>query len=369
MLKTFKYRLYPSKKQITTLNQTLEECRKLYNHLLKERKNIWEKDKKSISCFEQCNTFKQLKTDKPNLKIVHSQVLQNVAIRIELAFQSFFRRVKSGEKPGYPRFKGKFRYDSFTYPQSGFKIIEDKSVVQLSQIGKIKIKLHRLIEGNIKTCTISKTATNKWHVTFGCEVEPKPLPQNTEEIGIDMGLESFAVLSNGEIIKNPRFFRRGEKILAKAQRKFSKQEKGSIKRNKVCKVVAHIHERIANKRLDFIHKNARNLVNRFGIIIIEDLSINNMKKDNFRCINKSIGDAAWRMFADLLSTKAEEAARKVIKINPAYTSQTCSQCGQRHKLKLSERVFECPYCHLSLNRDFNASLNILSLGMKRLASA
>ncbi len=371
MRKSFKYRLYPSKKQISIFNQTLNNCRWLYNHLLEQRKNAWEQNKKSISCFEQCNTFKLLKQEKPNLKIVYSQVLQNVAIRIDFAFKAFFRRTKVGEKPGYPRFRGKFRYDSFTYPQKGFKIIEEKNIIQLSKIGKIKIVYHRQIRGNIKTCTIRKTRTNKWFIIFSCEIK-NTLPIKISiknKVGIDMGLESFATLSNNKKIETPHFFRKEEKTLAKAQRKFSKQEKRTNKRKKLGKIVCHIHERISNKRHNFIHQLSHNLVKNFDFIAIENLSINNMKKNNFHNINKSIGDAAWRMFLDNISYKAAWAGKKCIKVNPAYTSQTCSQCGHRHKLKLSERIFKCPYCHLSLNRDYNASLNILTLGMQSLALA
>jgi len=363
MKKTFKYRVYPSKKQVAILTKTLDECRWLYNHFLEQRKNAWEKDQQSISCFDQCNTLKTLKEERPSLKSVHSQVLQNVAIRIDFAFKNFFRRVKGGEKPGYPRFRSEFRYDSFTYPQVGFEIIEDKQAVRLSKIGDVKIKYHRPIEGTIKTCAIKRTRTEKWFISFSCIVEtPEVVCPVKNAVGIDVGLKSFAVLSNGEKVENPKFFKQEEKNLAKAQRKFSAIEKGMPERRKYGKVVCRIHERISNKRYNFSHQLSRALVNRFDLIAIEDLSINDMKKDNFRCVNKSIGDAAWNMLFDQLSYKAEYAGTQVVKINPAHTSQTCSRCGNRQKLKLSERIFICHCCSLSIDRDFNASLNILALG-------
>lgn len=365
MRKTFQYRIYPTKKQTAILEKTLDDCRWLYNHLLEQRKTLWESEKKSISCFNQCNTFKTLKQENPFLAEIHSQILQNVAVRIDLAFKAFFRRIKSGDKHGYPRFRGKFRYDSFTYPQSGFKIF--KNIVQLSKIGSIKVNFHRPAEGVIKICTIRRKPTGKWFVSFACEVDHKIIEKSVNPvIGIDMGLEKFATLSNGEQIENPRFFRKEEKSLAKAQRKLSAQEKGSKARTKARKVVAHVHERINNKRHNFAHQESRKLINRFNTICVENLSINEMKKDNFHSMNKSIGDAAWRMFLDFISNKAACAGQKCIKINPAYTSQTCSQCGNRHKLKLSDRIYHCPFCNLSLNRDFNASLNILSLGLQTL---
>jgi putative transposase len=365
MKKTFRYRIFPTRKQITIFDQTLDSCRWLYNHFLEQRINAWRNNKKSLSRYGQDATLKALKREYPFLSDMFSQVLQNISMRIDLAFRAFFRRIKSGDTPGLPRFRGKFRYDSFTYPQHGFKIL--KNVVQLSKIGGVKIKLHRPIEGNIKTCTIRRTPTGKWFITFACEIEHKTVEQPVKpSIGIDMGLEHFLTTSNGEHIENPRFFRKEEKTLAKAQRKLSAQKKASRARIKARKVVARIHERIKNKRHNFAHQEACKLVNKYNTMCVEDLSINDMQKDNFHCINKSISDVAWRMFIDQLKLKAEEAGKKLIKINPAYTSQTCSVCGNRQKLKLSDRIYNCNCCGFSLNRDINAALNIMSLGMQRL---
>jgi len=368
MRKTFRYRIYPTGKQTKALEGTLDGCRWVYNHFLEERKNAWEMEKKSLSRYGQCNTLKELKKEYPFLNDIFSQVLQDVSTRIDLAFRAFFRRVKTGGVPGYPRFRGKFRYDSFSYPQNGFKLLD--GTIKLSKIGCIKIKQHRQPEGTIKTCTVRHTSTGKWFVTFACNIDHIPTEKTIESvIGLDMGIESFATLSNGERIENPRFFKKEEKALAKAQRKLSKQEKGSVTRLKARKIVARVHERIDWRRHDFAHQESRKLVNRFDTIVIEDLAINDMKKNNFRSINKSINDVAWRQFLDFISYKAEWAGGKCVKVNPAYTSQTCSQCGNRHKLKLSERVYHCVSCDLSLHRDENAALNILSLGLKTLGLA
>lgn len=368
MRKTFRYRIFPSKSQTTKFEQTLDGCRWLYNHFLEERKNAWETEKKSISRYDQVNSIPKLKKEHPFLSGVFSQTLQEVAVRLDLAFRAFFRRCKSGENPGYPRFRGKFRYDSFTYPQAGFKLL--KNVVQLSKIGGVKIKLHRPIEGQIKTCTVCRSATGKWYVTFSCVIDHTPSTKAVEpSIGIDMGLASFATFSDGCKVDNPRFFKHEEKNLAKAQRKLSKQAKGSEFRAKARKVVSRIHERIAWKRENFAHQEARKIVDRFNTVAVEDLAINNIKKDNFRCINKSIGDVAWRQFLQFISFKAEWAGNKCIQVNPAFTSQTCSSCGNRHKLELSDRVYHCPCCNLSLDRDLNAAINILGLGLQSLGSA
>ena len=362
MRKTFKYRIYPTKKQDRIMRQWLEECRWLFNHFLAERKNAWEQEQKSLSLYEQHASLPALKEQRPSLASVHSQVLQNVAVRIDLAFKAFFRRVKASEKPGYPRFRGKGRYDSFTFPQSGFSL--DGNILRLSKIGNVKVVLHRPVEGNIKTCTIKRSSTDKWYVMFSCEWEPTPLPENNEAVGIDVGLHSFATLSTGEHIENPRFFRQEEKALAKAQRKLSKAEKGTLERKKRRKVVARIHERIAWKRQDFIHQHSRRIINRFGIIAVEDIHVNRMLHNH--CLAKSISDAAWSGFFQLLAQKAAWAARQFVAVNPAYTSQTCSSCGHRQKMPLSERVFKCPCCGLELDRDHNAAVNILGLGLQSL---
>jgi len=359
---TFRYRLYPTKSQAATMQQVLNECRWLYNHLLEQRKTAWEERQESFSLYDQINTFPALKKERPSLTAVHSQVLQNVAVRIDLAFKAFFRRVKAGEKPGYPRFRGAGWYDSFTYPQGGYRV--NSNSVTLSKIGTVKAVIHRPIEGRIKTCCVRRTGTGKWFVTFACEVEDRPLPESSEAVGIDVGLESFAILSTGDKIANPRFFRADEKALAKAQRKLSKADKGASERAKRRKVVAHIHERISNRRLDFAHQNSRRIVDRFGIIAVEDLNINRMVQNH--CLAKSIADASWGQFAAFLSYKAERAGRKYIAVNPAYTSQDCSRCGFRQLMPLSQRQFHCPNCGLVLDRDLNASLNILAIGLDSL---
>jgi putative transposase len=362
MRKTFQYRIYPTKKQLTLLENTLEQCRLMYNHLLEMRKQSWELEKKGLSLYDQQATFKVLKQRVPELNAVYSQVYNEVTRRIELAYQAFFRRVKRGEKPGYPRFHGRGRYTSFTYPQSGFKAGE--ASVSLSKIGKVRSVIHRPIEGKIKTCTVKKTPTGKWFVTFSCEVEKKTLPPLDNFVGIDAGVISFVTLSDGTHVKNPRFFKAEEKAPAKAQRSMSKHEKGTRDRRRKRKAVARVHERIANKRKDFAHKLSHQIVKDFGGIAVEDLNINNMQQDNFTCLNKSIADAAWNSFSNMLAYKAECAGRIFVRVNPAYTSQTCSRCGYRQKLKLSNRHYKCPCCELSLDRDENAALNILSLGLQ-----
>jgi putative transposase len=361
VLKTFQYRLYPTKAQETKMNATLSACRWLYNHLLEARKSAWEEKQQSLRLFDQLSTLPALKAERPSLATVHSQVLQNVGVRIDRAFQAFFRRVRAGEKPGYPRFRGRDRYDSFCYPQapSGCKLSGDR--LTLSGIGAVRLVLHRLLEGTPKTVCIRRSSTGKWYATFSCEWEPTPLPASSEYVGIDVGLASFATLSTGEPMENPRFFRQEEKALAKAQRHLAREAKGTPKRQKRRRVVARSHERARWKRQEFAHQQSRRIVNRFGFIAVEGLCVNRMVHNH--CLAKSISDAAWAAFAAMLSFKAAWAGRSFIAVNPAYTSQTCSQCGHRQKMPLAERTFACPCCSLVLDRDHNAAKNILAVGL------
>ena len=364
MRKMFQYRIYPTKKQVHKLNDTLEECRWLYNHLLGKRKDTYEHEGISLSLYQQQETFSILKVERPSLKSVHSQVLQNVAVRVDLAFKAFFRRVKEPAKePGYPRFKGYGRYDSFTFPQSGFSITHDERVV-LSKIGALKMVYHRPIRGKIKTLTVQKSSTGKWSVSFSVECEPERLPENPSQVGIDVGLKTFATLSDSTEIANPRFFRKEEKALARVQRKHAKLAKGTPERKKHRKVVARVHERIAFRRENFTHQESRQIVDRFGVICVEDLQVNRMVHNH--CLAKSIVDASWSAFFAQLDAKAEEAGRPFIKVNPAYTSQTCSRCGHRQKMPLAVRIFDCPCCHVQLDRDLNAALTIRALGLQGL---
>src|SRR6266852_9105656 len=362
MRKMFQYRIYPTKKQLHKLNEMLEECRWLYNHLLERRKLLYEQEGTSVSLYQQQETFSRLKQERPRLKSVHSQVLQNVAVRVDLAFKAFFRRVREHAKEkGYPRFKGRDRYDSFTFPQSGFAITHDERVV-ISKVGAIKMVYHRPLRGKIKTLTIHRSSTGKWYACFSVECEPLRLPERTEQVGIDVGLTTFATLSTGEEIANPRFFRKEEKALAKVQRKHSKLARGTPEWHKQRKVVARVHERIAWRRDNFTHQASRSIVDRFGVIAVEDLTVNRMLHNH--CLAKSIADASWSAFFSRLTSKAAEAGRHLVKVNPAYTSQTCSQCGHRQKITLNVRIFACPCCHVQLDRDLNAAYNILALGLQ-----
>lgn len=364
MVKTYRYRLMPTKSQVRILERQLELCRWVYNDALTYRKNAWEKEQRSVKHFETQDRLPNLKIEHPELKEVYSHVLQNVTLRVELAFKAFFRRVKNGENPGYPRFKGKDRYDSFTYTEDGFKLV--KTVLHLSKIGDIKVKLHRELKGRITRLTVRRSSTGKWYVSFLTDDDGKELlPPSEKVVGADVGILSFAMLSDGSRIDNPRFIKEDEKTLAKAQRKLSKQPKGTPLRAKAKKVVSHIHERIANRRDDFVQKVSRNLVNSYGTICFEDLNINNMVKNH--CLAKSIMDCAWGKLVQYTSYKAEDAGRIVVLVDPRNTSKMCSGCGSIVEKDLSERVHNCPKCGLVMDRDLNAAKNVLRLGLQSVA--
>jgi len=364
MVRTFKYRLKPSRNQRTKLDRTLELCRWVFNETLATRKNTWEQEKKTLSLYDTNKRLTLWKREHPELVSVHSQVLQNVQERVDLAFKAFFRRVQAGQKPGYPRFRGYGQYASITFKQSGFKLLAAGKGLLISKIGVVRIVLHRPIEGRVKTLTVQRDAVGNWYACLACVVEPKPLPYNELVVGVDVGLESFATLSNGIKIDNPRFFRHAEQELAKVQRLLSRAEKGTPERAKRRKAVQHVHQRIANRRKDFAHKLSWELVGSFGMIVFEDLHIKNMLQNH--CLAKSISDAAWNQLILYTTYKAENAGRVVVSVGPRNTSKQCSCCGTLVEKSLSVRVHACPVCGLVMDRDENASHNILRLGLKSL---
>lgn len=383
MRKAYKFRLYPTKQQEEKLLWTLNRCRELYNAALSERKDAYRMAGKAISYYEQKRDLPAIKEIRPEYNDIYSQVLQDVLLRLKRAFDRFFERVKHGEKPGYPRLQGRNRYASFTYPQSGFSLGEKH--ITLSKIGTLRVKVHRKIEGAIKTCTI-KHEVGQWYVMLSCEIEqPKPLPLSYEDVGIDLGITHFAALSNGEFIESPRHYRKAEKKLKKLQEALSRKKRGSHRRTRAVKAVAKAHRKVRNQRRDFAHKASRKLVTRYQVIVLEDLQTKNLirrpkpKQDEETGqylpngaaakggLNTSISDAGWGMFTEMLQVKAAWAGRAVLFVNPKKTSQICPNCGNVRQKDLSERWHFCE-CGCELDRDTASAKVILDLGRKQLGA-
>ncbi len=354
MQRNFKYRIYPSTKQEVKLSKHISDCCFVYNKLLETKINAYKTDKTNITQFDLNKLSKELNVP------IHSQVKQNISKRINDAFNHFFRRFKEKKgKAGFPRFKSFNRYKSITFPQSGFKFQSNKKLY-LSGIGNVDIVLHRIIKGKVKTLTIKRSA-DKWYGIFSCEgvLIDKIIPAE-ERVGIDVGIESFATLSNGEKIENPKFFRKSEKQLTKLQRRLSRKKKGSKNRAKERLKVARQHEKIFNQRNDFLHNQTAKIVRRFKVIAVEELNVNGMIKN--RHLAKSIADASWNRFVQMLSYKVENTDGKVELINPRYTSQICSSCGNKQKMPLNKRIYKCKNCGLEIDRDLNSAININTSG-------
>ncbi|HEX8033811.1 MAG TPA: transposase [Ktedonobacterales bacterium] len=355
--KTFKYKLTPTPEQERALETVLWRCRTLYNVALEQRRTWWgRRQDKGATYYQQKAELPDLKTTCPEYAEVNAQVLQDVILRVDRTFQAFFRRVKNGETPGYPRFQNRNRYNSFTYPQYGGGAVLDGSVLSLSKIGRIPLRLHRLLEGTPKTVTISREADG-WYACISCaEVPMQPLPSTGRETGIDVGLKVFLITSDGEATENPRHHRKAEKQLKKAQRRVSRRKKGSKRRKKAVQLLKRKHQQVQRQRRDFHHKTALGLLRQYDTIYLEDVRVANLVRN--RHLSKSISDAGWAQFRSILEAKAACAGRQVVAVPPAYTSQDCSGCGVRVPKSLSVRTHVCTSCGLMLDRDENAAKNI-----------
>jgi putative transposase len=358
MRKTFRYRLYPTKAQAEALTQQLREACTLYNAALQERRDAWKLAGKSITYYDQANQLKEIRAEGLT-GLANFSCCQDVLRRLDKTFKSFFRRVKSGDEAGYPRFKPHQRFDSITFPSYGDGIrLLDSGKLRVQGVGCVKVKLHRPVEGRVKTVNLNREA-GKWYACFSVEVATQPLEQSSLAVGIDVGLESFAVLSDGTVIANPRHYRRAQAALRRAQRKASRRKKGSSGRKKAVRELQAAHARVRNQRIDFQHKLARQLVDRFGLIAVEDLNIKGLAVG---MLAKSVHDAGWSGFFQKLAYKAESAGRLLISVDPRGTSQRCSVCGAEVRKELRDRWHECATCGLSVSRDLNSAREILRLG-------
>jgi putative transposase len=343
MVRTFKYKLKPNKAQRLSLSRTLDICRDLFNVSLEQRKM------QRIHPFEQMQQLTQLKQAFPEFKEVHVHVLQNIIKKLHRSFENMWAR-----GAGFPRFKGFRRYNSFQFNNTGFAL--NGSHLSISKIGNVKLHLSRPIpkDGIVKTLTVKRTVSG-WFAFLAVDVPTEPLPASDLSVGLDLGIESFAALSNGEFIDNPRFYEQAQAELRRAQRRVARRKKGSHRRRKAVILLQKVHEQIQNRRLDWTHKTAHALIQKYGTIVLEDLNIKGLSQG---ILSKQVHDVGWSQFKSILNDKAEKAGRRVVEVSPAYTSQDCPACGVRKKKKLSERKHECP-CGFSAHRDTAAAINIL----------
>jgi putative transposase len=372
MQRTYEYRLYPRKREREALDALLEQHREVYNRALEQSKNAYDATGKGQSAISQWPYFRDWRNAYPDL-LINASSLQHTLRRLDKAFAAFFRRVKAGETPGYPRFKAKDRLKSIecTYGD-GCKLeyddYYDRFVLKVQNVGRIKVKLHRFMPtgAKIKHVVIKRKASS-WYVFLQREA-PDPLPAEPNglpAVGGDMGLLRLLTLSDGRQIDNPRWLRQSLDDLRRAQRRLARALKGGQNRKDKRLIVAKLHEHVANTRRDFWHKLTYWLVHTYGLIALEDLNLAFMTLNEH--LSLSAHDAGLGLFQTLLCYKAVDAGSHVAFVNPAHTSQACSGCGEIVPKDLSVRVHRCPNCLLELDRDENAARNILQLALNAFA--
>ena len=379
--KTYQEKLKPTPQQARALEQVVWRCRTLYNTALEQRISLYRQRGVSLTRYQQEAELKDIREALPEYAAIHSHVLQDVLARLDKTYQAFFRRVQAGAKPGFPRFQGRTRWHSFTYKEYGNGARLDNGSLVLSKIGRIAVRWSRPIAGSIKTVTISREADG-WYVCFSCaEVPTEPLPLTGRETGIDVGLKVFLITAAGEVVGNPRYYRKAERELKKAQQRVARRKKGSNRRKKAVKLLAKKQQHVRRQRTDFHHKTALMLVRTYDVVYYEAIQPANLSRRPAPMpdgiggylpngakakagLNKSIHDAGWGHFLSLLTFKAAWAGKRVEAVNPAYTSQDCSGCGDRIQKSLSVRTHVCTTCGLVMDRDENAARNIQWRGQR-----
>jgi putative transposase len=359
--KTFKYRLYPTAKQAALLDDQLAEACRLFNAALQERRDAWKMGKTAITYSQQSKQLADIRAA-GDLALANFSSCQDVLRRVDRTFHAFFRRVRAKQKAGYPRFKALSRFHSYTFPKYGNGCkLRANNKLYIMGIGELKVKLHRPVAGQIKTVTLKKSC-GKWEVCFSVIVpSPAPLPAAGNATGIDLGITSFAVLSDGTAINNPRYYQTAHAKLRRLQRRVCRRKKASNRRRKAVKHLQRVHQHIRNQRRDFHHQVSSTLVKHYDFIAYEALTIKRLARSR---IAKPIADVGWGSFLMMLSDKAAEAGREIVAVNPYGTSQRCI-CGTAVPKLLHNRWHYCPGCQLSIPRDQAAALEILRLGLSR----
>jgi len=366
MIRTYRYRLYPTNAQARALDFLLWQGRTLYNAALEQRIAVYQATGQGVRYPQQWAHFRDLRNARPDtLGLLNATSVQQLLRRLDKAFVAFFRRLKAGEAPGFPRFKGRDRFHSLEYRHGdGCKLrMGERVMLYVQNVGEVKVKYHRPLpdDAAIKHVVIKRRAS-KWTVCLMLDLPAPVIPEHSgPAVGIDMGLSHLLALSDGSLVENPRWLHQGLAQLRVAQRRLARRQKGSARRRKAAAQVARLHERVANQRRDFWHKLTRQLAGTYSLIALEDLTLAFMTANPHLAL--SAHDAGLAEFQHLLAYKAEEAGTQVVTVNPATTSQACSVCGAVVPKALSVRVHVCPDCGLTLDRDVNAARNILMLAV------
>ena len=391
MRRAYVFRLHPTKRQHVTLAACLESHRELYNAALQERRDAWSHSKSRIYYGDQSAQLTEIRAVRPDVAVWSFSSQQATLRRLNRAFGGFFRRVKTRQKAGYPRFKGESRFDSVEWPQdgNGARWLPKRRRVYLQGIGQVKVQLHREVQGRVKTIQIKRVG-RRWMLVLSCDDVPiNPMPATGRRAGVDVGIASFATTSDGQRIENPRWGRAAANRLADAQRRLARAQRRSHNRERKREVVAARYRKIANQRKDFHHKQARALVTRYDLLVVEDLQIANMMRrakpvpdpDNpgqyltngaqaKSGLSRSIGDAGWGRFISILRAKAEDAGRTLIEVNPRHTSDRCEECGYAAPgNRVAQADFVCQRCSHRAHADQMAARNILRAGLALHAQA
>lgn len=393
MKRSFKFRIYPNKTQKRIIDRNLAFCGFLHNAALQERRDYYERFGKGIGFAAQCAALPEIKeVFEEETSTIHSQSLQQVLKKLDQSFKNFFRRIKNGETPGYPRFKPSNQYGSLVFPQAnknyGIKLLDNKKLRIFGLPGEVRVKWHREWQGEIKQAIIKRQGRDEYYLILSCDNVPeKPLPKTGKTVAIDLGISFFITTDQGEKVNHPRALKEAQASLARLNQSLARKKKGSNNRKKVIGQIASFHQYIHNIREDFQHKTSLNLIRGYDTIIVEDLDIASMirkekpkKKpregeEKLRLEAKrfepkpkkgNIVDASWGSFVFKLAYKAENTGKQVIKVNPKNTSKTCSSCGHiktGEEQTLADRVYHCEECNLTMDRDQNAAINIMRIGL------